>query len=141
MAVYLTPKEKEVLLLDAEGLSDSQIASKLFVSLSTIGYHHDNIYKKLKVDNRIKAFRRALKLGLIEIDIDVWTGKKEEDPPKTKIYPTIKEVDKAPAQQLSNWYRHLPPPGLTNVKDKAREENIIEQIKDRLAKWAVAKFN
>ena len=51
----LTSKEKEVMELVSQGLSNKQIADKLFVREVTIKSHLNNIFKKLKVENRTQA--------------------------------------------------------------------------------------
>jgi len=66
--VKLTKREIEVLTLVIEGRSSKEVADKLFVSKRTVDFHLANIYEKLKVSNRVQAFRRAAHLGLIEVD-------------------------------------------------------------------------
>ena len=61
----LTPKELEVLDAVAEGLSNQQVADRLFVSLSTIKTHLQSIYGKLDVKRRTQAVERARRLGLL----------------------------------------------------------------------------
>jgi DNA-binding NarL/FixJ family response regulator len=54
IAYELTPRELEVLDLVVEGCTNSQIASTLYISLSTVKTHVRNIYSKLGVNNRIQ---------------------------------------------------------------------------------------
>jgi DNA-binding CsgD family transcriptional regulator len=54
----LSPREIEVLELINEGLSNKEIAEKLFVSLSTVKTHINNIYKVLEVKNRREAIEK-----------------------------------------------------------------------------------
>jgi len=54
----LTEREKEVLHLMREGLSNTDIAEKIFVSPNTIKYHIKNIYIKLDVKNRVEAINK-----------------------------------------------------------------------------------
>jgi LuxR family maltose regulon positive regulatory protein len=61
----LSDRELEVLQLVAEGLTNSEIASRLFLSLHTIKAHARNIYGKLGVHNRTQAVARARALGLL----------------------------------------------------------------------------
>lgn len=63
--VKLTKRELEVLLLVSEGRSSGEVADMLFVSRRTIGFHLTNIYERLQVSNRTKAFHEAARLGLI----------------------------------------------------------------------------
>jgi DNA-binding NarL/FixJ family response regulator len=64
----LTAREKEILLLVAEGESNKAIAQALFVSESTIKYHMKNILQKLGVQNRTEAATYALRSGLVQPD-------------------------------------------------------------------------
>ncbi|MGI9196365.1 MAG: response regulator [Candidatus Nanopelagicales bacterium] len=61
----LSPREKEVLQLLAEGLGVAQISRKLFISESTTKTHISKLYEKLGAANRAQALMTALKLGLL----------------------------------------------------------------------------
>jgi DNA-binding NarL/FixJ family response regulator len=61
----LSPREKEVLDLLAEGLGVSQISRRLFISDSTTKTHISKLYEKLGAGNRAQAIMAALRLGLI----------------------------------------------------------------------------
>ncbi len=61
----LSKRELEVLSLLAEGHSNQEIAAKLFVSLSTVKTHNQNLFEKLDVKRRIQAVEKAKKLHLI----------------------------------------------------------------------------
>jgi LuxR family maltose regulon positive regulatory protein len=61
----LSERELEVLQLIAEGLTNPEIASRLFLSLHTIKAHTRNIYGKLGVHNRTGAVARAKALGVL----------------------------------------------------------------------------
>jgi len=56
----LTPREKEVLDLLAEGMTYQEIADVLVVSVHTVDSHLRNIYGKLRVRNRTKAVAKWL---------------------------------------------------------------------------------
>ena len=60
----LTVREAEVLGLLAEGLTNRQIASRLFISQKTVGAHMAHIYAKLGVHTRVEAAGRARQLGV-----------------------------------------------------------------------------
>lgn len=62
----LTKREKEVLLLLAEGKSNQEIADELFITLKTVKTHVSNILSKLEVDDRTKAAIYAYQHGLIQ---------------------------------------------------------------------------
>ena len=53
--ILLTQKEKEILQLICEGKSNKEIASALFVELSTVKTHINKIYSKIGVSNRKEA--------------------------------------------------------------------------------------
>ena len=61
----LSERELEVLGLIASGMSNRQIARKLFVSLSTVKTHINNVYRKLEVRTRTQAVARAGELDLL----------------------------------------------------------------------------
>jgi len=61
----LTNRELEVLSLLAQGLSNKEIASKVFLSSETIKKHIYNVYQKLDVHSRISAIERARELGIL----------------------------------------------------------------------------
>jgi LuxR family maltose regulon positive regulatory protein len=61
----LSERELEVLQLVAEGLTNREIAARLFLSLNTVKGHTRNIYGKLNVHSRTQAVARAQSLGLL----------------------------------------------------------------------------
>lgn len=61
----LSARELEVLQLMAEGLSNPEIAARLFVSLNTVKTHSANIFEKLDVRRRTQAIDKAKKLNII----------------------------------------------------------------------------
>lgn len=62
----LTEREMSILRLVAEGLSNLDIANRLFVTEQTVKFHLSNIYRKLGVANRTEATRFAYRAKLIE---------------------------------------------------------------------------
>jgi DNA-binding NarL/FixJ family response regulator len=64
----LSPRELEVLRLVAGGLTNSDIARKLWVAEQTVKFHLSNIYRKLDVANRTEASRYAHVHGLVSGD-------------------------------------------------------------------------
>ncbi|KIX14300.1 LuxR family transcriptional regulator [Dethiosulfatarculus sandiegensis] len=64
----LTPREREVIQLIAEGLSNPQIADQLCVSLKTVKTHRSNLMEKLDLHNTAEITRYAIHTGLISVD-------------------------------------------------------------------------
>lgn len=62
----LTRREKEVLQLIAEGLTNNQIAEQLFISPLTVDSHRKNLLTKLQVKNTASLIRLALEQQLID---------------------------------------------------------------------------
>jgi DNA-binding NarL/FixJ family response regulator len=63
----LTPREREVLALLAEGLANKAIAARLGVSEHTAKFHVNAILGKLGVESRAEAIVRAARLGLVAL--------------------------------------------------------------------------
>lgn len=61
----ISKREWEVLLLMSEGLSNQEIAGRLFVSLNTIKTHSSNLFEKLDVRRRTQAIEKGKRLGLL----------------------------------------------------------------------------
>jgi len=64
----LTPREREVLVLIAESLSNREIARRLMLSLSTVQTHYSHILEKLSLHNRAELIKYAIRRGLIDLD-------------------------------------------------------------------------
>jgi LuxR family maltose regulon positive regulatory protein len=62
----LTDQEKRILIFLAKGVSNKEMASRLFVSENTVKFHLKHIYSKLAVTSRLHAIAIARDLGLIE---------------------------------------------------------------------------
>lgn len=61
----LTNREKEILLLISEGMSNQEIADSLFITLKTVKTHVSNILSKLDVEDRTQAAIYAFKHGIV----------------------------------------------------------------------------
>ena len=61
----ITKREYEVLGLIAAGLSNQEIADKLFVSTSTIKTHTSNLFMKLDANRRTQAIQKAKELRIL----------------------------------------------------------------------------
>ncbi|MEJ0033709.1 MAG: response regulator transcription factor [Bacteroidota bacterium] len=64
-ASEITPREKEVLTLVADGHSTKQIADQLKISIRTVETHRINMLKKMGVNNSAELIRKAFELGLL----------------------------------------------------------------------------
>lgn len=62
----LSDRERDMLLLLVNGITNREIAGRLFVSENTVKFHLKNIYSKLGVGNRLQAINTARALRLIE---------------------------------------------------------------------------
>lgn len=63
----LTPREREVLKLIAEGKSNKEIAQILDLSVKTVDVHRTNLMKKLDIHDVATLVKFAIKKGLIEV--------------------------------------------------------------------------
>ena len=61
----ISRREKEVLLLIADGLTNNEIADKLFISVPTVNTHRKSLLEKVKAKNTAILIGRATKQGLI----------------------------------------------------------------------------
>ena len=64
-ALGITPREHEILELIAAGLSNREIAERLFVSENTVKTHSSRLFDKLNAKRRTQAVQRAKEAGLI----------------------------------------------------------------------------
>ena len=60
-----SPRELGILRLIQQGHSNQKISERLFLSLSTVKWHNQNIFSKLDVQRRTEAVARALELKLL----------------------------------------------------------------------------
>jgi len=62
----ITRREKEVLQLIAEGLTNAEVSEKLFISVSTVNTHRKSLLEKFEVKNTATLIGKAIKMGLIQ---------------------------------------------------------------------------
>src|SRR5437660_5292576 len=62
----LTPREREILQLLADGMSNADVAAKLFISQETVKSHVRHILAKLEADTRTHAVAIALREAIID---------------------------------------------------------------------------
>jgi DNA-binding NarL/FixJ family response regulator len=70
VAQQLSPREREILHLMAEGLTAEAVANELNVSIETVRTHVRNAIRKLQARNRVNAIALALQRGEIELGDD-----------------------------------------------------------------------
>ena len=63
----LTPREQEIMRMLAQGLSKTEIADRLCISVKTVENHRSNIMKKLDLHDRGELIKYAIRQGLIEM--------------------------------------------------------------------------
>jgi len=66
-APVISRREKEVLQLIAEGLTNAEIATKLFISIPTVNTHRRSLIEKFDAPNTAVLIGRATKMGLVNI--------------------------------------------------------------------------
>lgn len=64
----LTPREREILRLIAEGYANKDIADALDIAVKTVMAHRANLMEKLDIHNRSKLVQFAIKVGLLPMD-------------------------------------------------------------------------
>lgn len=66
----LTDREKEVLRLAAEGMTNAEIARRLVISVKTVQAHRANIMQKLGLHDRVDLVKYAIKKGILKLEAD-----------------------------------------------------------------------
>jgi LuxR family maltose regulon positive regulatory protein len=61
----LTDRERQILIFLANGVSNKEMASRIFLSENTVKFHLKNIYSKLAVSSRLQAINAARQMGII----------------------------------------------------------------------------
>jgi two-component system response regulator NreC len=64
----ITPRQREVLTLIAEGLANRDIASRLDISVRTVERHRENIMERLNLHTRTDLVKYAIRKGLIQLN-------------------------------------------------------------------------
>jgi len=66
--VAITRREEELLRMMATGVSISEAANRLYISVKTVKNHLSSIYEKLDCHDRAQAVLKALRMGIIQLD-------------------------------------------------------------------------
>jgi len=99
-APRLTDRELAVLRLAAEGFTNAQIGTRLYLSRHTVKEHLSHAMRKLGVTNRLKAVREAISLGLLE---ETATGAEPGRDPESRF------ADNGPAEANPASELRIPP--------------------------------
>jgi len=63
----LTSRQRQVLILIAEGMSNADIAERLAISVKTVARHRENIMARLNLHSRAELIKYAIRKGLTEV--------------------------------------------------------------------------
>lgn len=89
----LSVREKDVLRLIARGMTNHEIAQRLFISPHTVKNHVSHIYQKIGMDDRTKVALWAIRTGIVPLDAD---GTEDSDNPDEGIDGGAQERHAAP---------------------------------------------
>jgi DNA-binding NarL/FixJ family response regulator len=64
----ISKREEEVLQLIADGLSTTEVAARLYISVKTVKNHLASIYQKLDTRDRTQAVLQAVRMGIVRLD-------------------------------------------------------------------------
>jgi DNA-binding NarL/FixJ family response regulator len=87
-AEELTAREREILGLVADGLTNARIGKELWVTEQTVKFHLSNVYRKLEVSNRTEASRYAHINGITRRPRPQLVGSERRAPGKTELSDT-----------------------------------------------------
>lgn len=112
---HLTTREIQVLGLISNGLSNREIAQKLFLTLDTVKWYNRQIFRKLGVNNRMQAVNLATQQGLLQQEFDPQKGSNLQSgnlPAQlTSFVGRVKEIEKVKQLLKSNRLVVLTGPG------------------------------
>lgn len=118
----LTPRERQILELIAQGLTSTEIAAALFRSRRTVESHRQSIGRKLAARNRIELTRLAIQSGLAPLEgadmeqlqqigrIGTWIW--EPEPDRLHLDPVLRRLtgmEEDPPRSLKCWRDRLSP--------------------------------
>lgn len=117
----LTMREHELLALIAKGLSNRDIAGELVVSIGTVKWHINSLYKKLAVRSRVQAIVRARELNLIV------NGDTIDDLPFRSERPASISLP-----EPENPYKGLHAFQMTDARDFFGRDDLIQKLIDKM---------
>ena len=125
----LTPREHEILHLIVKGRSNAEIAQQLVVTIGTVKWYIRQIYKKLRVRNRVQAIVRARELDLVLGHTAISDA------------PSITPASFIPLPEPENPYKGLRAFQVADAPDYFGRERITKKLIERLCeKGQAARF-
>lgn len=117
----LTMREQEILDMIAKGMSNREIADELVITVGTVKWHINQLYKKLGVRSRVQAIVRARELDLIV------TGDTSDFLPDMKT-----SVGSISLPEPENPYKGLHAFQMTDARDFFGRDNLIQTLIDHM---------
>ncbi len=114
----LTLREQEVLQCLIDGLSNSEIADKLFIAIGTVKWYNTVIYQKLGVRSRVQAVVKARELNLI--------GQTNDDE-----FPSVATIISSLSEPI-NPYKGLHAFYTSDAQDFFGRDEFIQKLTDRM---------
>jgi WD40 repeat protein/DNA-binding CsgD family transcriptional regulator len=117
----LTMREQEVLFMVAKGMSNREIADELVVTLATVKWHVNQLYRKLGVRSRVQAIVRARELDLII------TGDMTDS-----LFSVSSQAVSIALPEPENPYKGLHAFQMTDARDFFGRDALIQKLVDQM---------
>lgn len=117
----MTLREQEILSLIVKGMSNREIADELVITIGTVKWHINQLYKKLGVRSRVQAIVRTRELNLIV------TGDTTD-----RVPTSIAQTQDFPLPEPDNPYKGLRAFQMTDARDFFGRDELIQKMIDHL---------